>query len=67
MNPEFHFHCQRYKGKKVHDYGLFVIAFATKLCLSHNPVAVSVMDYTQYAMRGHRINCLESAYFIDFP
>ena len=56
---------QRQEG--THDCGLFAIAFATKLCFSYNPVAVSTMEYTQYAMRGHLINCLESAYFIDFP
>ena len=56
---------QRQEG--THDCGLFAIAFATNLCFSHNPVAVSAMEYTQYAMRGHLINCLESAYFIDFP
>ena len=56
---------QRQEG--THDCGLFAIAFAAKLCFSHNPVAVSSMEYTQYAMHGHLINCLESAYFIDFP
>lgn len=56
---------QRQKG--TNDCGLFAIAFATKLCFSHNPAAVSAMEYTQCAFRGHLIACLENAYFIDFP
>ena len=56
---------QRQKG--TNDCGLFAIAFATKLCFSHNPVAVSAMECTQCALRAHLITCLENAYFIDFP
>ena len=47
---------QRQEG--THDCGLFAIAFATKLCFSHNPVAVSSMEYTQYAMHGHLITVI---------
>ena len=56
---------QRKKG--TNDCGLFAIAFAKKLCFSHNPVAVMSTEYTQCAMRGHLITCLENVYFINFP
>ena len=56
---------QRQKG--TNDCGLFAIAFATKLCFSHNPVVVSAMECSQCALRGHLITCLENAYLVDFP
>ena len=56
---------QRQKG--TNNCGVFAIAFATKLCFTQNPVSVSAMDYTQCALRGHLITCLENAYLIDFP
>ena len=56
---------QRQKG--TNDCGVFAIALATKLCFTQNPVSVSAMKYTQCALRGHLITCLENTYLIDFP
>ena len=44
---------QRQKG--TNDCGLFAVAFATKICFSHNPVDVSAMEYTQCALHRHLI------------
>ena len=55
------------KQKGAHDCGLFAIAFATKLCFSQDPIGVSATEFSQDALRGHFISCLENSYFMNFP
>ena len=55
------------KQKGAHGCGLFAIAFATKLCFTQDPIGLSVIEFNQHALHGHLIDCLENAYFMDFP
>lgn len=49
---------QRQKG--THDCGLFALTFATKLCFSQDSIILSFVEFTQDALCGHLIGCLEA-------